>query len=44
LKIKRAGDQLRNKRGYCSLRIPESVAISVHKRMSVQMLDKSSCR
>jgi hypothetical protein len=27
--------ELRNKRGYCSLRIPESVAISVHKRMSV---------
>jgi len=24
--------ELRNKRGYCSLRIPESVAISVHKR------------
>jgi hypothetical protein len=27
--------ELRNKRGYCSLRIPESVAINVHKRMSV---------
>jgi hypothetical protein len=27
--------ELRNKRGYCSLRIPESVAVSVHKRMSV---------
>jgi hypothetical protein len=27
--------ELRNKRGYCSLRIPESVAVSVHKRLSV---------
>jgi len=27
--------ELRNKRGYYSLRIPESVAIVVHKRMSV---------
>jgi len=27
--------ELRNKRGYCSLRIPESVAVSVHRRMSV---------
>ena len=24
----------RNKRGYCSLYIPESVAVSVHKRLS----------
>jgi hypothetical protein len=33
LKVNRP--ELMNKRGYCSLRIPESVAISVHKRMSV---------
>jgi hypothetical protein len=33
LKIDRP--ELRNKRGYCSLRIPESVAVSVHKRLSV---------
>jgi hypothetical protein len=26
--------ELRNKRGYCSLRIPESVALGVHKRLS----------
>ena len=33
LKIDRL--ELRNKRGYSSLRIPESVAVSVHKRLSV---------
>jgi hypothetical protein len=32
LKIDRP--ELRNKRGYCSLYIPESVAVSVHKRLS----------
>jgi hypothetical protein len=32
LKIDRP--ELRNKRGYCSLYIPESVAINVHKRLS----------
>lgn len=32
LKIDRP--ELRNKRGYCSLYIPESVAMSVHKRYS----------
>jgi hypothetical protein len=32
LKIERP--ELRNKRGYCSLYIPESVALGVHKRLS----------
>ena len=32
LKIERP--ELRNKRGYCSIYIPESVAVSVHKRLS----------
>jgi hypothetical protein len=32
LKIDRP--ELRNKRGYCSLYVPESVAISVHRKLS----------
>jgi hypothetical protein len=32
LKIDRP--EVRNKRGYCSLYIPESVAVSVHRKLS----------